>query len=482
MSSLSAISNAPRRHKLRGALAVVLLVLVVGAGVATANYTPPEIEAGTVTSEANGTTIIAVQGFHFDGQGNGKKPARLVATDERASAKWVYDGGEDVSWFYDVDPLPNGNVLAVNTKPGKTLVYELNPNTRERVWTQTLNITDTHDVDLINDDQLLVANLRNSEGDTSDEGIFIYNLTTDERTWEWKFENHYPADTDAGISNTDDWSHVNDVDKIDDGEYLVSPRNFDQVIVVNKSTKNVTMQLGSDGDHDVLDEQHNPTYLESENGTPTILVADSENDRIVEYACENRDANGDCDWTLVWEAGTGQLDWPRAAAPLPNGNTLVVDTQNHRAIEITPEGEIVWEALAPWAPYDVERLAYGDEAMGEDRPTIRDMNASGSYQLSGSAGLVPGTGDSKSFSDWVTGTLGGAPVVGGPANAFADQWDVISEWVRPVWLDPFAFVALIVAAVIGISWTLGEAAYWQRERLSAVVATLRPDDESASSR
>ena len=202
MSSLSAISNAPRRHKLRGALAVVLLVLVVGAGVATANYTPPEIEAGTVTSEANGTTIIAVQGFHFDGQGNGKKPARLVATDERASAKWVYDGGEDVSWFYDVDPLPNGNVLAVNTKPGKTLVYELNPNTRERVWTQTLNITDTHDVDLINDDQLLVANLRNSEGDTSDEGIFIYNLTTDERTWEWKFENHYPADTDAGISNT----------------------------------------------------------------------------------------------------------------------------------------------------------------------------------------------------------------------------------------------------------------------------------------
>ncbi|NHN41913.1 hypothetical protein G9C85_09765 [Halorubellus sp. JP-L1] len=472
MLSLSSIADAPRRHRLRAALAVVVLLLVVGAGVATANYTPPELEAGTVESEANGTTYVAVQGFHFDGQGNGKKPARLVATDERAQAKWVYDGGGDVSWFYDVDPLPNGNLLAVNTKPGKTLVYELNPETRERVWTETLNITDTHDVDLINDDQLLVANLRNSEGSTSDEGIFIYNLTTDERTWEWKFENHYPDDTDQGISNTEDWSHVNDVDKIGDGEYLVSPRNFDEVIVVNKSTKNVTMRLGSDGNHDILDEQHNPTYLESENGTPTMLVADSENDRVVEYACESRYENGTCDWNLVWEVGDGQFDWPRDADRLPNGNTLVVDTQNHRVVEVTPEGEIVWEALAPWAPYDVERAAYGDEAMGTDRPTIRDMNESGSYQLSGSAGLVPGTGDSMSFSNWVTTTLGDLPVVGGPANAFADQWDVISEWVRPVWLAPWGFVGLVLAGVLVLAWLIGEVAYWQRARIGRVQARL----------
>jgi len=477
MSPLSAVADAPRRHQLRGALAVTLLVLVVGAGVATANYTPPELESGTVTSEANGTTYVAVQGFHFEGTGNGKKPARLVATDERANARWVYEGGEDVSWFYDVDPLPNGNLLVVNTKPGKTLVYELDPETREREWSETLNITDTHDVDRINGDELLVAHLRASEGSTSDEGVFVYNRTTDERTWEWQFQNHYPNDTDAGVSNTEDWSHVNDVDKIGDGEYLVSPRNFDQVIVVNRSSKNVTMQLGSDDDHEVLDEQHNPTYLESENGTPTMLVADSENDRVVEYACESRNDDGDCEWTQVWTVGTGQLNWPRDADRLPNGNTLVVDTQNHRVVEVTPDGEIVWEALAPWAPYDVEREGYGDEAMGQDRPTIRDMNAGGSYELSGSAGLVPGTGGSRSVADWVSVTFGNLPIVGALAVGFADQWEVITEWVRPVWLHPWAFLGLVVTGLLAVAWGVGEAVYWQRHRIAAAVDALGPEDD-----
>jgi hypothetical protein len=468
MSARSALVDAPRRHKVRAALAVVVLALVVGAGVASATYTPPELEAGTVDEPANSTTYVAVQGFHFDGQGNKKKPARLAAFDERANEKWVYDGGQSISWFYDVDPLPNGNLLAVNTKPGTTLVYELDPETRERVWTETLNITDTHDVDLINDDQLLVANLRNSEGSTSNESIFIYNRTTGERTWQWNFSEHYPASTDAGISNTEDWTHVNDVDKIAPGEYLVSPRNFDQVIVVNKSTKEITMRLGRDGNHDIMDEQHNPTYLESENGTPTILVADSENDRVVEYACETRHANGTCDWNQVWEVGNGQFDWPRDADRLPNGNTLVVDTQNHRVVEVTPEGEIVWETLAPWAPYDVERAGLGDEAMGEDRPTIRDLNASGSYQLEGSAGLVPGTGESLSVSDYVRGSFGALPLVGGVADAFADQWDVVSEWVRPVWLSPWSFAGLALAGVLALAWLLGELAYRQRARLGRI--------------
>jgi hypothetical protein len=468
MSVRSALVDAPRRHKVRAALAVVVLALAVGAGVTTATYTPPELEAGTVEEPANSTTYVAVQGFHFDGQGNKKKPARLAAFDERANQKWVYDGGQSISWFYDVDPLPNGNLLAVNTKPGTTLVYEFDPETQERVWTETLNITDTHDVDLINEDELLVANLRNSKGSTSNESIFIYNRTTGERTWQWNFSDHYPASTDAGIANTDDWTHVNDVDKIAPGEYLVSPRNFDQVIVVNKSTKEITMRLGRDGNHDIMDEQHNPTYLESENGTPTILVADSENDRVVEYACESRHANGTCDWTQVWAVGNGQFDWPRDADRLPNGNTLVVDTQNHRIVEVTPDGDIVWETLAPWAPYDVERAGFSDEAMGEDRPTIRDLNASGTYQLDGSAGLVPGTGESLSASDYVRVTFGALPVVGGAANTFADQWDVVSEWVRPVWLAPWAFAGLALAGVLALAWLLGELTYWQRARLRHV--------------
>ena len=52
-----------------------------------------------------------------------------------------------------------------------------------------------------------------------------------------------------------------DVDKVGDGEYLVSLRNFDQAIVVNRSTDAIDMRLGSDDDYAILDEQHNPDYL-----------------------------------------------------------------------------------------------------------------------------------------------------------------------------------------------------------------------------
>jgi hypothetical protein len=128
----------------------------------------------------------------------------------------------------------------------------------------------------------------------------------------------------------------------------------------------------------------------------------------------------------------------------------------------------VWETLAPWAPYDVERAGLGDEAMGEDRPTIRDLNASGSYQLEGSAGLVPGTGESLSVSDYVRGSFGALPLVGGVADAFADQWDVVSEWVRPVWLSPWSFAGLALAGVLALAWLLGELAYWQRARLGRI--------------
>jgi len=56
-----------------------LLVLVVigsfGASAAlTANYEPPEIQAGAVENPANGTTYVAVQGFHFQGEGSRKNP------------------------------------------------------------------------------------------------------------------------------------------------------------------------------------------------------------------------------------------------------------------------------------------------------------------------------------------------------------------------------------------------------------------------
>ncbi|QZP37237.1 aryl-sulfate sulfotransferase [Halobaculum magnesiiphilum] len=406
------------------------------------------LESGTIDSEADNSTVVAIQGFHFQGQGSQKKPARLVQVTPDGSTDWVYDGSNlNARWFYDVDPLANGNLLVVGTNPTGTVVAELDRETREPVWTERFDFHDTHDVEMLPSGNLLIANMRNwnEEEQRSDDRILVYNRSTEEIDWEWTFRNHYPNSTDGGFS--EDWTHVNDVDRIGEGQYLVSPRNFDQAIVVNRSTKEIDYRLGEDDDHDIMNEQHNPDWLVSEDGNPTILVADSENDRVVEY--ERRDG----EWVEVWEVGTGQLSWPRDADRLPNGNTLITDSLNHRVIEVTPQGEIVWEYYATWGPYDAERIGTGAESNG---PTMADQGVSGSYQIYGSAGLIEGTGGSLTFAGAVQNTFAGTPL-GGPAQEFATRWAHVTPWIRPAWMGSWAFAGALAGTILLFGWAFGEA-------------------------
>ncbi|UPV76555.1 arylsulfotransferase family protein (plasmid) [Halorussus limi] len=460
----------------RGVVLLVIVSLLAPSAVSALTYEPSDtnLQKGTIESPANGTTVISIQGFKFKGQANGKKPARLVGVGPRGDVQWVHNGSDKgITWFYDVDPTDDGNLLVTGTQhvagqKDPTLVYKLNPQTGEKLWTETFESAhDTHDVDLINGDQLLVANMRNynPEKKVNEDRIFIYDRSKEEVVWQWQFRNHtdwskkqggqYAAKDGKG----DDWTHVNDVDKIAEGQYLISPRNMDQVMVINRSTKEIDMRLGSDNNYSVMNEQHNPTYLESENGTPTILVADSHGDRVVEYAKRGGD------WKRTWEVGSRQsFNWPRDADRLPNGNTLITDSNNHRVIEVNSQGEIVWEFYAPWAPYDAERITYGDEAGG---PTIADQNAEGDYKLTGSAGLTPGTGDKLTFSQWLTAAFAGTPVAE-PVGSFATQWSKIAPWVRPVWMGPWDFVGAVVAGLLLVGWVLGELVY-NRKRISSGV-------------
>ncbi|EMA42445.1 arylsulfotransferase family protein [Halococcus saccharolyticus] len=473
----------PRRWLVRGVLGLVVGSLVVVAAVSAVAYEPPSLGSGAVEQPANGSTIVSVQGFHFRGVGNAKKPARLASAGPRATTEWVYDGSKrNARWFYDVDPLSNGNLLVTSTVPNETVVFELDPHTQKRVWTERFDAEDTHDVDLINGDQLLVANMREYNGSTgvSNDRLFVYDRGSDEIVWEWYFKNHFPNATDGGFSA--DWSHVNDVDKIGDGKYLASPRNFDQAIVIDRLTGNITMRLGRDGQLGTLFEQHNPDYLESENGTPTILVADSENDRIVEYVRTN-DSGNEREWERAWEL-SGGFNWPRDADRLPNGNTLVTDTLNHRVVEVTPTGEVVWEYYAPWAPYDAERLSAAGAAGangtnssnatnasigGSNGPTMTDLNATGSYEVSGGAGEA--RPDDGQFSTWVASVAAGTPV-GSMVESAAERYTHITPFFRPVWLSSWAFAALLGAALVAFPWAFGEGLY-HRERIRRAAGRAR---------
>ncbi|WP_324759096.1 aryl-sulfate sulfotransferase [Haloarcula sp. GH36] len=444
--------------RLLAALLVVSLIAPIAVSAVTADdREATTLQRGTVTSPANGTTVVSTQGYTFQGNTNPKKPARLVAVDERGRLQWTYTSRQGTdAWFFDVDPLPNGNLLVVSPREGKTLVYELDPETREREWERLLPYEDTHDIDMLNDTALAVSHMRawnESEG-VSDDELLVYNLTTDTVTWRWRYRDHYPASTDGG--QDDDWTHSNDIDPVGDDKFLASPRNFDQVILVNRTTGEIELQLGEDGNHDILNEQHNPDFLRGADGTPTILVADSHNDRVVEYAYTNGN------WTRTWEVGSGQLNWPRDADRLPNGNTLITDTLNHRVIEVTPTGEVVWEYYATWGPYDSERVAHGDGSTG---PTIREQNATGSYTLSGSANLTAGGNESAPVGTFIEASFVGTPLDDTAATVGA-LWGHYTPWLRPVWMSGWDLFYGLVAGVVLLGWAVAEGIRLGRARLA----------------
>ena len=378
-----------RRRPSNALLAAVLLACALGAVPALAPAAAsPAVDgqaaderpcAGTISQQPDALTVVSVQGAKYNDSGAYKTPARIVAYHPNGSVAWVHRSARQygVAWSYDVDPLPNGNLFVTSTKrvdgEGKTLLYELDAATGDPLWSEQLDLHDTHDADMLNRTHVVVANMRNYDEDAgrNDDRLAIYNRTSDEVEWSWYFREHY--DRSVGGPYAEDWTHVNDVDAVGDRYLLASPRNFDQAILVDRRTGEIELKLGSHGDHDVLKRQHNPDYLESEDGAPTFLVADSENERIVEYARE------DGEWNRTWSAGGHEtLNWPRDADRLPNGNTLIGDSRNDRVLEVTSDGEVVWEVYAPYLVYDVERIP-GDGSSG---PTMADLNAAGAVSLS----------------------------------------------------------------------------------------------------
>ncbi|WP_276258762.1 aryl-sulfate sulfotransferase [Haloglomus litoreum] len=436
----------------RLAVAVLAVCLVLGpvapvaaqdgAATTTANATAeptPELGActGTMANPADGVTVVSVQGARFRPEVK-KTTARLVAFGPRGNVRWVHEP-DGVVWSYDVDPLENGDLFLTATTrvegEGKTKFIRFDPETQEPVWSVTADFHDTHDADLLDEHRIAVANMRDPDpaNGTNGDSLLVYNRTSGETEWEWFFDDHYPPG--VGGNYSDDWTHVNDIDPIRGGEaFLASPRNLDQAIIVNRSTGEIDARLGRDDRRSVLFEQHNPMYLESDSGRPTMLVADSENDRLVEYQLrEGANATAGTAgpqgaWERTWTLGSADsFEWPRDADRLANGNTLVGDSRHNRVLEVTPEGEVVWEVYAPWLVYDVARVTNGNEDGG---PTIADQGASGEYNLSGDTAFslaeqeecaatldaAAGRGSFLSSGGAVGGVvqrLGGVPVVVG---------------------------------------------------------------------
>jgi hypothetical protein len=350
--------------------------------------------------------------------------------------------------YNDVDPVPGtrATVLYVAADPlprsecggttdcWRNVVEAVNLTTGEvRVVYERVTAMDRgqwHDVDRVDDTHLLVA-------DIAADRVFVVNTTSGIVTWEWDAQSAFTL-KEGGLF-PGDWTHVNDVEPLDDGRIMVSLRNQDQVVFLDRETGvHDGWTLGTENDHDTLFEQHNPDYIPEERGGPAVVLADSENDRVVEY---ERDGDG---WKQTWVWRDLHLQWPRDADRLPDGHTLVADSNGRRVIEVDRDGEVVWEVSLNGA-YDAERLGTGDESAGAATATDLGLASRGS-EIETSPREIEGLSTRERFALAVKDRLPGLVV-----NA--------ALFVAPSWIGFVELGALAVLVATGLVWA-GTELWW----------------------
>lgn len=437
-----------RRRVARLFLATVVLLAAVQIGLAYQaaateddSLTPTTLDRGV---DPTGFTVVT-SATGVDG--------RIVAYDEAGTIRFRNASHAE---YFDVDPSPAGSATVLYTAsstytgPGCSdcalnVVERVNMTTGEvtRLYEQVVPYKGSvryHDVDRLGENRLVVA-------DIAADQVFVVNTESGVREWTYDFQQQYNPESGGAFQG--DWTHINDVEVLPDGRIMVSLRNQDSVVFLNRSTGVQTdWTLGSDDDHSTLYEQHNPDYIPASEGGPTVLVGDSENHRVVEY---HRTDNGS--WNQVWTWTDDRLTWPRDADRLPSGHTLVTGSGSDRVLEVAANGSVVWTVSQPM-PYEAERLGTGDESSG---PTAGDGNLqsrTGSSEAEseddgGSGGLsVPGVLELWLF---VKNVLPG-PLVNGLL------------FVLPGWLGTRELPVLVALVGGAGTWSVAEL-YWAGIRL-----------------
>ena len=379
--------------------AVVLLLsvaLLVGQA-ATASPPAPEAPQGGEGAYP-GETLVAVQAYGWFDQDNGS----VFTIDRNGTKTWEYDPPH--AWVFDAEALDNGNVLVAFGQNPKAegvrcpdeyyngerpagqngciynRVVEVSPDTNEVVWEHSWYDAfpthhEVHDADRLPNGETVIIDMGNDRTFTVDQ--------QGEITWTWDATEHLTEGTPfweeyvAPLPENEreefrrsgpesDWTHMNDVDLLSNGNLQLSIRNFDSTIEIERPSGEIVDVIGAPTRHGVMNEQHNPNRLERHG---TLLVADSENDRVVELDVETEE--------IVWQydgSGTGKrLQWPRDADRLPNGNTLITDSRNFRVIEVGPNGTIVWSYALPNARgiiYEADRLGPPENRLPEEPDNV----------------------------------------------------------------------------------------------------------------
>ncbi|MHA1999198.1 MAG: aryl-sulfate sulfotransferase [Promethearchaeota archaeon] len=275
-------------------------------------------------------------------------PAAIIEVDNNNQTLWYYklplidEDKIDYTCPVSVDKMPNNhflvsyNIIFTNGTMVQRLI-EVSYDGMVDVVYEDIQEFDysfgIHEADYIaSSDTFLIADTKKDRAvEVNREGDVV---------WSWYAPDHYYPNYSLGYHY-----HLNDADRLENGNTLISLHSLNTVIEVDPSG-NIVWQYGDPANHSMLNKQHNPTRLKNGN----TIISDSGNDRIVEVNHEGE---------VVWNTEDFpwlDLNWPRGAERLPNNNTLISDSSNHRHIEITYDGNIVWAYTGASAAYDADRI------------------------------------------------------------------------------------------------------------------------------
>jgi hypothetical protein len=123
------------------------------------------------------------------------------------------------------------------------------------------------------------------------------------------------------------------------GNVLISVRNLDVIGIVDMQTEEVVWALSGQ-----WKAQHEPILLANGN----ILLLDNQGHRGMSKVIEIDPFTQQIVWAYYGTPANGfSTETCGSNQRLPNGNTLIVESDSGRAFEVTPGGQIVWEYYNP---------------------------------------------------------------------------------------------------------------------------------------
>jgi hypothetical protein len=124
------------------------------------------------------------------------------------------------------------------------------------------------------------------------------------------------------------------------GDILISVRQLDTIAIMSRKTEKIIWEWGP-GE---LDRQHHPTLLDNGN----ILIFDNGPARGFSRVIEVNPLSRQIEWEFKTHPPEKFYSVTRGASQrLPNGNTLITESNKGHVFEVTKNGEIVWDFYTP---------------------------------------------------------------------------------------------------------------------------------------